>query len=99
MSLSKEEILAKANEFISKDRNETHGDAFKNHAEIAEFWNIFLDSKLKPMANITAQDVAIMMILLKVSRSTQGEKFNIDNFIDMVGYAAIAGEIGDAGLI
>ena len=99
MSISKEEILAKANEFISKDRNETHGDAFKNHAEIAEFWNIFLDGKLRPMANITAQDVAIMMILLKVSRSTQGEKFNIDNFIDMVGYAAIAGEIGDAGLI
>ena len=99
MSLSKEEILAKANELISKARNETHGDAFKNHAEIAEFWNTFLDSKLRPMANITAQDVAIMMILLKVSRSTQGEKFNIDNFIDMVGYAAIAGEIGDAGLI
>ena len=97
MSISKEEILAKANELISKDRNETHGDAFKNHAEIAEFWNTFLDSKLRPMANITAQDVAIMMILLKVSRSTQGEKFNIDNFIDMVGYAAIAGEIGDNG--
>ena len=99
MSMSKEEILAKANELISKDRNETHGDAFKNHAEIAEFWNIFLDSKLRPMASITAQDVAVMMILLKISRSTQGEKFNIDNFIDMVGYAAIAGEIGDAGLI
>jgi|TARA_R110002124_G_scaffold197835_1_gene364888 hypothetical protein len=97
MSISKEEILAKANEFISKDRNETHGDAFKNHAEIAEFWNIFLDNKLKPMASITAQDVAVMMILLKISRSTQGEKFNIDNFIDMVGYAAIAGEIGDNG--
>ena len=97
MSISKEEILAKANELISKDRNETHGDAFKNHAEIAEFWNIFLDGKLRPMANITAQDVAVMMILLKVSRSTQGEKFNIDNFIDMVGYAAIAGEIGDSG--
>ena len=51
------------------------------------------------MANITAADVAIMMILLKISRSTQGEKFNIDNYIDMVGYAAIAGEINDAGLI
>ena len=97
--MTKEEILALAKEMVSKDRNETHGDAFKNHAEIAEFWNIFLDGKLRPMANITAQDVAIMMILLKVSRSTQGEKFNIDNFIDMVGYAAIAGEIGDAGLI
>ena len=97
MSMSKEEILVKANQLISKTRNETHGDAFKNHAEIAEFWNIFLDNKLQPMASITAQDVAIMMVLLKISRSTQGKKFNLDNFVDMAGYSAIAGEIGDSG--
>ena len=30
------------------DRNDTHGDAYRNHAEIAEFWNIFLDKKLHP---------------------------------------------------
>jgi len=95
--ITKEEILVKANQLISKTRNETHGDAFKNHAEIAEFWNIFLDGKLRPMANITAADVAIMMILLKISRTTQGEKFNLDNFVDMAGYSAIAGEIGDSG--
>ncbi len=95
--MTKEEILALAKEMVSKDRNETHGDAFKNHAEIAEFWNIFLDGKLRPMANITAADVAIMMILLKISRTTQGEKFNLDNFVDMAGYSAIAGEIGDSG--
>ena len=97
--MTKEEILAKANELISNDRNESHGDAFKNHAEIAEFWNLFLDDKLRPMADITAKEVAIMMILLKVSRSNQGKKFNLDNFVDMAGYSAIAGEIGDAGLI
>ena len=95
--MTKEEILVKANQLISKPRNETHGDAFKNHAEIAEIWNIFLDGKLRPMANITAKDVAIMMILLKISRTTQGEKFNLDNYVDMAGYAAIAGEIGDSG--
>ena len=95
--MTKEEILKKAKEIISNDRNVSHGDAFKNHAEIAEFWNIFLDKKLRPMADITADDVAIMMILLKISRHTQGEKFNLDNFIDMAGYAAIAGEISDAG--
>ena len=95
--MTKEEILALAKEMVSKDRNKTHGDAFKNHAEIAEFWNIFLDGKLRPMANITAADVAIMMILLKISRTNQGEKFNLDNFVDMAGYSAIAGEIGDSG--
>ena len=97
--MTKEEILKKARDLITGDRNDTHGDAFQNHAEIAEFWNIFLDNKLQPMASITAQDVAIMMILLKVSRSNQGKKFNLDNFVDMAGYSAIAGEIGDAGLI
>ena len=97
--MTKEEILKKAKELISNDRNESHGDAFKNHAEIAEFWNLFLDDKLRPMADITAKDVAIMMILLKISRSNQGKKFNLDNFVDMAGYSAIAGEIGDAGLI
>ena len=95
--MTKEEILAKAKDLISNDRNESHGDAFKNHAEIVEFWNIFLDSKLQPMASITAKDVAIMMILLKISRSNQGKKFNLDNFVDMAGYSAIAGEIGDSG--
>ena len=97
MSMTKEEILKKARDLVTGDRNETHGDAFQNHAEIAEFWNIYLDKKLQPMASITAEDVAIMMILLKVSRHTQGEKFNLDNFIDMAGYSAIAGEIGNSG--
>ena len=97
MSMTKEEILKKAKDLISGDRNDTHGDAFQNHAEIAEFWNIFLDKKLQPMASITAEDVALMMVLLKISRNTQGKKNNMDNFIDMCGYAAIAGEINDTG--
>jgi len=97
MSMTKEEILKKAKDLISGDRNDTHGDAFQNHAEIAEFWNIFLDKKLRPMASITAEDVALMMVLMKISRNNQGKKNNLDNFIDMCGYAAIAGEINDSG--
>jgi hypothetical protein len=97
MSMTKGEILQKAKDLITGDRNETHGDAFQNHAEIAEFWNIFLDKKLQPMASITAEDVALMMVLMKISRNTQGKKNNLDNFIDMCGYSAIAGEINDTG--
>ena len=95
--MTKEEILKKAKELITGDRNDTHGDAYRNHAEIAEFWNIFLDKKLKPMASLTAEDVALMMVLMKISRNSQGKKSNLDNFIDMCGYAAIAGEINDSG--
>ena len=45
--MTKEEILAEASRIISRDRNLSHGDAYKNHADIAEYWNIFLDNKLK----------------------------------------------------
>ena len=97
--MTKEEILEEASRLVAKDRNLLHGDAFSNHAEIAEYWNIFLDKKLQPMASITADDVALMMILLKISRNNQGRKINMDNFVDMAGYAAIAGEIIDSGSI
>ena len=97
--MTKEEILAEASKIVSRERKLSHGDAFNNHAEIAEYWNIYLDKKLRPMANITADDVALMMILLKISRNNQGKKINMDNFVDIAGYAAIAGEIIDSGSI
>ena len=89
---TKENILALAKELISKDREGTHGDAKQNHEQIAEFWNIYLDKKLKPVAAITSDDVATMMALLKISRSTQGE-MNMDDYIDGAAYLAIAGEL------
>lgn len=91
-SVVKENILQQAKQLVSNDRESTHGDARQNHEQIAEFWNIFLDNKLKPMAAITCDDVAVMMALLKISRSTQG-KFNVDDYIDAAAYMAIAGDL------
>ncbi len=92
--MNKEEILMKAAELVSRTRQKSHGDAFKNHAQIAEFWNIYLDDKLKPMASITADEVAMMMGLVKISRSLVG-KHNIDDYVDGAAYMAIAGELKD----
>ena len=65
----------------------------QNHEQIAEFWNIYLDDKIKTnVAAITCDDVATMMALLKISRSTQGE-VNMDDYIDAAAYMAIAGEL------
>ena len=58
--MNKEEILMKAADLVSNSRQESHGDTFKNHSQIAEFWNIYLDDKLKPMASITADEAAMM---------------------------------------
>ena len=96
--MKKEEILQRAYELDSSKREETHGDAFKNHAQIADLWSVFLDDKLKPMKEITPGDVAVMMCLLKISRSTMGD-FNIDDFVDGAAYMAIAGEMNDVGSI
>ena len=96
--MKKEEILQRASELVSSKREETHGNAFKNHAQIADLWSVFLDDKLKPMKEITPGDVAVMMCLLKISRSTMGD-FNIDDFVDGAAYMAIAGEMNDVGTI
>jgi len=96
--MKKEEILKKATDLISTTRESSHGDCFKNHSQIADLWSVFLDDKLKPMKEITPGDVAIMMCLLKISRSTMGD-FNIDDFVDGAAYMAIAGEMNDVGSI
>jgi hypothetical protein len=88
----KENILALAKELVRNGREKTHGDVKKNHEQIAEFWNIYLDDKLKPMESITSDNVAMMMALLKISRSTQGN-LNVDDFVDGAAYIAIAGEL------
>ena len=90
--MNKKEILMKASDLVSNSRQESHGDTFKNHSQIAEFWNIYLDDKLKPMASITADEAAMMMGLVKISRSQAG-KHNIDDYVDGAAYMAIAGEL------
>ena len=92
--MTKEEILKKAVELVSDKRESSHGNAFKNHSQIADLWSVFLDDKLKIMKEITPGDVAVMMCLLKISRSTMGE-FNRDDFVDGSAYMAIAGELND----
>jgi len=90
--MNKEEILMKAADLVSNSRQESHGDTFKNHEQIADFWNTYLNDKLKPMASITADEVAMMMGLVKISRSQVG-KHNVDDYVDASAYMAIAGEL------
>jgi hypothetical protein len=80
------ETLETAASLISGDRKEKHGDMFHSHNLIAKFWTAYLGS------TINAHDVACLMILLKVARTKCGE-INPDDYIDMAGYAAIAGEL------
>jgi hypothetical protein len=88
--MKRDEILAKAGELINGDRKEDYGDAYLNHMRIAEFWNNYLDHEIK----LTPTDVAMMMMLVKIARCIHSYKD--DSFVDICGYAALAGEMSNA---
>ena len=87
------ETLDEARKCVCEDRNKTYKEPEDNFNNIANYWNIFLDSKLGFNEIITAVDVGIMMTLLKIARMA-GEPID-DNFVDAIGYLACACEIAD----
>jgi hypothetical protein len=79
--------LEKTIEIIDGDRANDYGDKTINHQNIADLWSTFLGHK------VTAQQAAVCMLLVKVARLKH--RRTEDCYIDMAGYAAIAGEIQD----
>lgn len=79
-------ILATADEIVNGVRNESYGNPEDNFQKIAALWSSYTGH------DYSAHDVAIMMILLKVAR-TQSGTGSMDNYVDIAGYAACAGEI------
>lgn len=82
------EILQTANSILS-EREATHGNHTQNFKRISQMWSAYLSM------NITPSDVANMMVLLKVSRIASGNA-NIDNYVDICGYASISGVLSSA---
>lgn len=83
---TRREILAEAERCVNGDRDKTHGSPENNFQTIADLWSVYLDKC------ITAEDVAAMMIMLKISRIKSGSGSG-DHWVDIAGYAACGGEI------
>ena len=81
-------VLERAAALISGDRAADHGPARKTHQNIADLWNTYLGYKGTEI-ELRPQDVAMMMVLLKVARTMTG-RFNVDDYVDMAGYAGLA---------
>lgn len=85
-------ILRHAAQLVAGDRAATHGPKERNHQNIADHWNAYLGDRVSP--RLTPLDVALMMVELKVARTKAGSGLTLrDNYVDMAGYAGIAGEI------
>jgi len=84
--MTRSEILEIAHNYITQDRAATHGGAEDSFADIAAMWSIYLEHPVGP------EDVCMMMVLLKAVRFKNNPQ-HMDNPIDAVGYAALAGEI------
>jgi len=85
---TRKSILAKAEKCVCTDREQAYGSPENNLSLIARLWREYLNTATP----ITAHDVAMMMALVKVARIRTGKR-KVDNYIDLAGYAACAGEI------
>lgn len=81
------EILDLADECVCGDRNLQYGEPEDNFSDIAKLWSVFLD------INITAPQVAAMMILLKTARIKSSAGRDKDSWVDVAGYSACGGEL------
>lgn len=79
-------LLTTARDLVSGERQVQHGDKLQNHQNVAALWSAYLGYA------ITVEQVAGMMVLLKLARTKTGG-LNRDDFVDMAGYAGVMGEI------
>ena len=85
--MNRNEVLDTANSLINGDRAREYGDAKESFADIATMWSIVLNHKVQ------SRDVAMCMAALKICRFVNSKDGHADSLVDLVGYAALAGEM------
>lgn len=87
-------ILDEAADIIHGARQQEYGGPAESFGRIANLWGAYLGLELSP------HDVALMMILLKVSRAKNGVDHGTgpqrDSLVDIVGYAGCSALIMEA---
>jgi hypothetical protein len=90
--VTRADVLHEAEKIVNGNRLEQYGEPEDNFKKISGLWEEYLtDKNGNESVSIEPYDVAIMMILLKTGRI--GHIPNLDDYIDIAGYAACAGAI------
>ncbi len=84
--MNRADILKEASRIISTERADDYGPADESFKRIARLWTAYLDVAISPM------DAANMFVLSKVQRTLMSPSKD-DTWIDIAGYAALAGEM------
>ena len=81
--------LEEAHRLIGGERQNDYGTPENSFSAIANLWTVYFNQvKGWGVPLFTPRDVAAMMVLLKIARGTRKR----DNWIDIIGYAAIAAD-------
>lgn len=82
-------VLNEAINLTAGDRNKAYGKPIDNLQVNADLWNVYIHNK---GVVFSAQDVAIMMALTKISRISVNPGHH-DSHVDAAAYMAIAKEV------
>ena len=91
MGTERGQVLLEARNTINGERQDQYGNPEDCFTMIATYWNTYLDSKESPV--ITASDVAMMQVLLKIARQANAHKH--DNLVDICGYTALLDDMNE----
>lgn len=81
----RETILQEADRLINGDRHEAYGDVRQSFEAVAAGWSALF------RCTVTAEQVALAMVWLKVMREAHAHKR--DNLVDIGGYAGLAAKL------
>ena len=82
----KKRMLLQADDLINGQRQEDYGDKLQNFTQIAMLFQATLAMKLQPDARITPEDVALLMMQVKIARLAKSPD-HFDSIMDIAGYA------------
>lgn len=81
-----ESILMEAERIVNGARRGTYGHPEDNFRRIADGWNWYLSNRIDPTAPINEQNVAELMVVMKIARLLETPKHR-DSVCDIAGYA------------
>lgn len=86
--LPRVDALRTAAGIIAGERDVQYGGPEENFTRISKIWSVIVG------VEITPEDVAMMMVGLKVARYASKSGFQPDTWIDIAGYAGCGFEVG-----